>query len=326
MNDQMNLPIQISKDLESKTISIDTLQLIDMLSVGILVLNQQLEIVLWNRWMEDHSNIPKNQAIGKVITDLFPDLKARKFPWKVQAVFKLGHFSFFPQEHYKYLFYFPTRQVIQTSLKEMQQNCIVSPLKNSDGVVEYVAVSVYDVTDTVDFQQQLIKAKKMYENLSLMDELTGVYNRRHLWSRLQEEFARYQRTQQALSFLLLDIDHFKSINDLYGHLAGDSVLKRLCQFIVDSLRKYDIVGRYGGEEFGIILPNTNLSFSVQVAERLRQGVEKTNFAFGEKNLPVTISIGVAEANLSIMSIEKFINHADEALYKAKNDGRNRVCY
>jgi len=305
---------------------IDTLQLIDMLSVGIIVLNRDLEIVLWNRWMEEHSKIDRAQALGKVITGFFPDLETKRFSWKVKAVFKLGHYSFFTQEHYQYLFHFPNQQLIQAGAREMQQNCILSPLKDKEGMVEYVLVSVYDVTDAIVYQQQLIEAKKLYERLSVMDELTAVHNRRHLWQRLQEEFARYFRNGQPLSFLLLDIDHFKCINDHYGHLAGDYVLKELCSIIPSILRTYDIVGRYGGEEFGVILPNTNLSSSLMVAERMRSQVEKYSFVFQQQRLPVTISIGLAEVNPDTPDIEKLIHHADEALYQAKESGRNRVCF
>lgn len=306
--------------------NIDTSQLIDTLSVGVVVLNRNLEIVLWNKWMTEHSKIDKSKAIGKDIIDLFPGLKDKRFLWKVNAVFKLGHFSFFPQEHYQYLFYFPLHQVIQSKAKEMQQDCIVSPLKNEQGVVENVSISVYDVTESVVYQQQLMEAKKTFERLSLMDELTNVYNRRYLWNRLQEEFARFLRTKQPLSFLLLDIDHFKLINDQYGHLAGDFVLKELCQFISSVLRKYDIIGRYGGEEFGLILPNTTLDSSVPVAERIRMKVEKYPFTFEQQKLPITVSIGVAGLTQEIENIEKLINNADEGLYKAKEKGRNCVCY
>lgn len=305
------------------TPNFDILQLIDTLSEGIVVINRRLEIVLWNQWMTEHSKIDKNEALGKNITDLFPELNIREFPWKVQQVFKLGRFCFFPQEHYKYLFYFPTRH---SNTKEMRQNCVISPLKDQNGIVEYVAVSVYNVTDTVIYQQQIIEAKKSNKKLSLMDKLTGVYNRRYLLNRLQEEFARYLRTKHSLSFLLIDIDHFKSINDEYGHLAGDYVLKMLCQFISLVLRRYDIIGKYGDEEFGVILPNTDLSLSIPIAERLREHIKNYDFTFQQKRIPITISIGVTETNQSISNIENLLSHADKALSRAKEKGKNQVYY
>ena len=307
------------------TPNFDILQLIDSLSEGVIVINRRMEIVLWNQWMTEHSKIDKNEALGKNITDLFPELNIREFPWKVQQVFKLGRFCFFPQEHYKYLFYFPNQHSI-ANIKEMRQNCTISPLKDQNGVVEYVVISVYDVTDTVIYHQQFIEAKKSYKKLSLMDELTGVYNRRYLWNRLQEEFARYVRTKHSLSFLLIDIDHFKSINDEYGHLAGDYVLKMLCQFMSLVLRRYDIIGKYGDEEFGVILPNTDLSLSIPIAERLREHIKNYDFIFQQKRIPVTISIGVTETNESISNIENLLSRADEALSKAKEKGKNQVYY
>ncbi|MEW5803453.1 MAG: diguanylate cyclase [bacterium] len=307
-------------------INIDTLQLIDTLNVGIIALNRKMEIVLWNRWMEEHSKIDKDQALGRVITLFFPDIEEKRFSWKVQAVFKLDHHSVFPQEHYQCLFHFPHQRQIQAEVRQMQQNCILSPLKNEEGMVEYVLVTVYDVTDAVIYQQQLITAKKLYERLSAMDELTAVYNRRHLWQRLQEEFARYLRNGQPLSFLLLDIDHFKRINYQYGHMAGDYVLKELCATLPSILRKYDIVGRYEGEEFGVILTNTNISSSLMVAERMRSHVEAHDFVFQQQRIPVTISIGLAEAHCGTTDIEGLIHQAEEALCEAKDKGRNRVCF
>ena len=143
------------------TSNLDISQVVDTLSEGFIVLNRQLEIVLWNRWMAKHSKIGKHEALGKNIIDLFPDLNSREFPRKVQQVFKLGRFSFFPQEHYKYLFYFPNQKVI-ANIREMRQNCLVSPLKDQNGVVNYVTISVYDVTDAAIYQRQLIEAKKSY--------------------------------------------------------------------------------------------------------------------------------------------------------------------
>ena len=158
-----------------------------------------------------------------------------------------------------------------------------------------------------------------------MDGLSVIGNRQHLLDRLGEEMARYNRTKQALSFLLLDIDHYQSIRDRYSHSAVDYIIKVLSQLLPSSLRKYDIVDQYSEEEFGIILPNTNLSLSLQVGERLRSRVENYAFLFGQERLPITVSIGLAEASPSVSDSIELINQAVEALHKARKDGRNCVC-
>ena len=127
-----------------------------------------------------------------------------------------------------------------------------------------------------------------------------------------------------MSLLLFDLDHFKSINDTYGHLAGDAVLIKVADLVRDSLRESDVAGRYGGEEFGIILPDTSGPGAMVVAERLRQSVESTLVSFEKLQIAMSISIGVAEFSATFSNAEDMIAKADEALYKAKQAGRNRV--
>ncbi len=166
---------------------------------------------------------------------------------------------------------------------------------------------------------------KMYE-LASTDDLTGALNKKAISEVINEEFARSQSNNIALTLLMLDIDHFKKINDQFGHLAGDNVLKECSSLIKNKMiRQKDVLGRYGGEEFALVLRETPLQIAVDVAERIRSAVEKNNFAFEEKPIPVTISIGVAAYDSTSTSPEDLIQLADKALYDAKNQGRNRVC-
>lgn len=157
------------------------------------------------------------------------------------------------------------------------------------------------------------------ETVSTTDGLTGLRNRRAFDEKLQDEQQRNARSQQPVSLLLLDIDHFKSYNDRFGHQAGDDALGEVARILQHTVRSYDMAARYGGEEFGVILPNTDKAGALEMAERLRRAVERTEWLKRQ----ITISIGVATLSYG-QSVPALIEEADRALYSAKELGRNRV--
>lgn len=171
----------------------------------------------------------------------------------------------------------------------------------------------------------LENARKMQETKTqaITDALTGVYNRRGLYQLGEFEFQRARRIARPISAMMFDIDRFKQINDRHGHAVGDQVLHQLAQRCLKNSRATDMVGRYGGEEFVMLLAETNLEAARIIAERLRQGVMKAPFITDAGNITITSSIGVAEAR-SADTLETLIERADAALYRAKNSGRNRV--
>lgn len=158
--------------------------------------------------------------------------------------------------------------------------------------------------------------------LSLTDALTGLYNRRHFNAELEREFMRSKRYGGNLCIAIIDIDFFKKINDTYGHLCGDYVLKEVAYLILENFRKTDMVFRYGGEEFVVIMTETSLENSLIPLERLRKTIENNNFIYKGKKITVTISIGV-ETNQTDTT-DEFLNNADKALYQAKQNGRNQT--
>ncbi len=169
--------------------------------------------------------------------------------------------------------------------------------------------------------------------MAFSDELTGLINRRGYYQRFESEIERARRHQTPLCVALVDVDHFKRFNDTYGHLSGDLVLKALAEVFTQNLRRSDVVCRFGGEEFAILLPDTNLKSSVELMERMRQSVEAMELSgFNGEPLKVTISVGVAavntlpKASLHHSEISNTLALADEQLYEAKNNGRNRVCF
>ena len=155
------------------------------------------------------------------------------------------------------------------------------------------------------------------EHRSRTDQLTGLYNRRHFFDEAARRPGRF-------SVVILDVDHFKSINDRFGHLAGDSVLREVATRVRVAIRHEDVACRYGGEEFAVLLPNTDLVASAAIGERIRRAVEAEPFETGSSPLPVTISVGVATIEDDVPGIEVLIDRADRALYQAKTSGRNLV--
>jgi two-component system, cell cycle response regulator len=171
----------------------------------------------------------------------------------------------------------------------------------------------------------LTESNNLLTELSNTDPLTGLYNRRYLMEFLEIEVTRAERTIENLSLLMLDIDHFKKVNDIYGHQSGDAVLKAVADVAKGNLRNYDIAARYGGEEFVVVLPNTPLSEASLVAERLRESVQALSFPAPLDGLTTTVSIGVATfPSTQVDSIETLLEKADDALYRAKHAGRNKV--
>jgi diguanylate cyclase (GGDEF)-like protein len=162
------------------------------------------------------------------------------------------------------------------------------------------------------------------QSLALTDPLTGLQNRRSLFELGRVEFARMQRMQRSICCMMLDLDHFKQINDQYGHMVGDQVLQEFAKRCSSSVREIDLVGRYGGEELIILLPDTDRPTSIQVAERIRSTIADTPIKIFDKEISVTASIGVATQDENTMDLETLIARADQAMYIAKHKGRNRV--
>ena len=160
--------------------------------------------------------------------------------------------------------------------------------------------------------------------LTTVDGLTQISNKRFFMETLEREMARAHRYQRALSLAMFDLDHFKNINDTYGHLAGDYVLKQLASAVKQKIRREDLFARYGGEEFAIILPEISLATALTFSEKIRQLVEQQEFRFENTSIDVTISMGVATADERVKEMEALIKLADENLYAAKAGGRNRV--
>ncbi|SJZ33839.1 PAS domain S-box-containing protein/diguanylate cyclase (GGDEF) domain-containing protein [Trichlorobacter thiogenes] len=292
-------------------------QIFNTINLGLVVLDRELNVTAWNRWMELHSGMPAEKVIGQPVCDLFPALCDNSFIRIVKSVFAFGNYASYSQKLHKYLFPMKNPHGSSAVFPRMQQNCTFGPIRNDNKEIIAVYISVQDVTDFVMYEHKLIQMAKI-------DGLTGIYNRRYLDSRLTEEIERSRRHGNPLSILLLDIDHFKKINDTHGHLCGDYALRKISELLQELVRTSDILGRYGGEEFLCILPETSHEQAVVLAERCREQIATKPLACEDHQARITISIGVTGQHRddTLDSIKK---RADDALYQAKREGRNRVC-
>ncbi len=186
-----------------------------------------------------------------------------------------------------------------------------------------ILLQTKDITKQKIVEQHLNEHARRLTDLALTDELTQIANRRSFVASVQAEITRCSRQQCAMAFVLLDIDHFKNVNDSYGHQAGDEVLRQVARLVKNTLREYDTFGRIGGEEFGIFLAQTDRNTAVEVAERLRQQIADEKLRVEGRELHITLSAGIALAR-GKTSFEQLYADADAALYQAKHSGRNKV--
>jgi two-component system cell cycle response regulator len=181
----------------------------------------------------------------------------------------------------------------------------------------------------VKIGERIINLEQRIMHLANTDYLTGVLNRRAFMERMEGEINRSVRNKKEISIILMDIDHFKKVNDKFGHQVGDLVLQKFTERVLMASRSYDFVGRYGGEEFIVGLPETNMEQSLLIAERMRQNIEEMQLTFPDNPqvaLRITASFGITSCVIeSFEKIDSVIKLADDALYRAKTEGRNRVC-
>lgn len=300
------------------------LEVLQTIDVGMLVVDLEFNVAAWNGFMENHSGIAPQDALGRNLFDVFTDIPRDWFEHKSRTVIQLQNRAFTTWEQRPYVFKFKNNRPITGTAEFMYQNCTFIPVSNIRGQVESLCIIVYDVTDVAVSKMELQKANQQLKHLSRTDRLTSLFNRGYWEELLEAEFRRQQRSNRHTSLVLFDIDHFKPFNDTYGHTVGDDVIRMVADVTRDTIRNTDLAGRYGGEEFGIILPDTPPQEAVQLAERLRERIEEMIVDSHDQKLQVTISLGVAGYDSDLNNHNQWIDKADQALYLSKETGRNRV--
>ncbi len=300
----------------------DVLQNID---VGLVVLDEEFNVQLWNSFMQNHSARSPSDVLGKKIFELFPELPEAWFRRKVQSVSLLRNSAFTTWEQRPYLFRFKNYRPVTGRAEFMYQNSTIIPLSDVKGKVGHTCIILYDVTEIATNRLQLQRANHQLHIISRTDGLTGLLNRKTWEEILQHEFKRFARYGHTCSLLMFDIDHFKRVNDTYGHPAGDEVIRQTAAVVRKCIRDIDVAGRYGGEEFAVILTDTDAQGALIVAERLRKQVEANTVYYEDHVIHFTISIGIAEVHSRMSEPTLWIDSADRGLYRAKRAGRNQ-CY
>jgi diguanylate cyclase (GGDEF)-like protein len=295
---------------------------VERVGFGIFVLDRDMKVLMWNRFMQDHSGFAPEQVVGKSLFTHFPELPRVWLSRKIESVFQLGTFAFSSWEQRPYLFRFDHDRPITGGVDFMQQDCTFMPLMRDREVVA-VCVTISDVTHVSIVQREREEAVAKLQEYADRDGLTGIANRRYFEARLRDEFTRWQRYGGDMSVLLFDLDHFKKINDQFGHGVGDTVLRLMAQRVSAVLRAQDSFGRFGGEEFALLLPCTPLEDAMQVAEKIRHAIGDLPVDVQGVCVPVTASVGGAAARVGVPNYDVLINEADAALYSAKRQGRNR---
>ncbi len=215
----------------------------------------------------------------------------------------------------------------QNTINKRWYQCRDQAIEWVDGRLVRMEIAT-DITERKQAEDELKAAKELAEELANKDELTGLNNRRAFFEQSNQVFKQARRFKHPLSVLMMDIDHFKRINDNYGHAVGDKALKVISQFLHSMTREIDIVARMGGEEFAFVLPETGREEAVNLAERLRRKIESTIIVHNDKQFHVTVSFGVFSCLTENETLDSMLTKADDALYIAKKKGRNqiKVCY
>jgi diguanylate cyclase (GGDEF)-like protein len=298
--------------------------ILDRLNCGIIVVDQNYSIVLWNKYLESHSRLQFKDLQNKNLFECIPNLPVNWLSRKIESVYTFKNFSFTSWKERPYLIPLPHHHTKSVEIDFMRQDCTFIPILVNKSDVKYVCIMLVDVTETCIYQSELTKSVSQLKTLSRIDGLTGLLNRRMVDEKLHDEFKRSKRYDSAFSFAIIDLDHFKNINDTYGHSGGDEVLREVSKTLSHSFRETDIVGRFGGEEFAVIMPNTNLDHAQATLERCRHQIEKLCIQHNDQSISVTASIGYSIFRETVDTFEIIVKEADDALYQSKENGRNKT--
>ena len=298
-------------------------ELLDSIEVGIAVLDRNFKVQVWNKFLENHGAKKAEAIIGDSLFSHFPEIEEKWLRTKVDPVFNLKSPVFIIWEQRPYLFKFACNRPVTSAAEFMYQNVTMFPIVDKRGNVERFCMLVYDVTEQALGKRGMEHLNEELKTASRVDGLTGLYNRRYWQERFDEMHKLCVRREKPSTALMLDIHHFKRINDTYGHQAGDKVIKMLAALIKRCVRETDLAGRYGGEEFAIILNDSSVEDAKIVAERIRQLAQRLVVEHEGESISFTVSLGLAQFSPDFKGAMAWLECADQALYEAKENGRNQ---
>ena len=298
--------------------------MLESVEVGLVILDLDYRVQAWNGFMANHSGINAHRIRDRVLFEAFPELPQTWLERKIETVIQLNVRAFTSWEQRPYLFRFRNSRPITGIDEFMFQNLTISPISGPDGEVEKICLMIYDVTEVASGRLALERANALLAKLSKTDRLTGLLNRGTWEQLLDVEFERFRRYAHDTSVVILDIDNLKTINDSHGHVVGDEVIQHTAELIRRNLRGSDVAGRYGGEKFGIIMPETDTVSAITLCERIRASVASSVISTANGGLSYTVSLGVATLDGDVENYMAWLNQADDALKAAKDGGRNQV--
>ena len=303
--------------------AIDYASVTAQLPMGVLILDQQQRVCFWNEWLANHSGIAAATAVGQPLAELLPELRSSRFWSALDQVLRYRLPQLLSQALNRYILPLRSHHHSRYGIEYMQQQVRILPLHGSDGH-DYALVTVQDVTESAIRAKAMVSMMQRLKEVSLRDPLTNLFNRRMMWNWLDQQMKEAQRYNKQIGCLLIDIDHFKQLNDTHGHQVGDDVLKGFARCVEQQLRDADLFVRYGGEEFVVLLPGSHYIQLGIVAKRVLEAVRES--ALG--GLPaggVTCSIGAScYRPATPCGADELLRRADKRLYEAKRTGRNRV--
>lgn len=293
----------------------DEKTILDTIENGILIVNTDLKILFWNRWLVLHTGITKEEAEDNFLSNLFPATNFNLLKRKVKIAVKLGSSTFTSSSVEKFVIPIKLKKISTSIFRHMRQDTVITPLED-----EQTSIIIYDTTPLLEAKAIIDDQLLAMEKQATTDPLTGCYNRKMFNDLFRSETKKATRHNKKFSLIILDIDNFKSVNDTYGHLTGDEVLKKIASLACASIRESDIFARWGGEEFAVLLPETDMEGGAVLAEKIRVNIKNHHF---DQAGNLTCSFGVCQYNAEEVG-DTLISNADWALYHAKNHGKNQV--
>jgi diguanylate cyclase (GGDEF)-like protein len=290
---------------------------------GIIVLDKNLNILAWNKWLEIFTNKLEKDVVNQNICNLFDYINKKKLIRRIKTVLVTNNPVFYNTDQNGFLIDITYQSITHSKFKSMQQYITIVPYDLEEG---QVCLFIYDKTSLCETNAKLNDLNMELKDLTHRDHLTGLYNRRFFADEAIRAISISLRKKSPFSIIMMDIDNFKNINDTYGHHYGDKVICEVSDRLKKLIRKSDVAVRFGGEEFVLLLYETTQEDALKVAENIRREIDNLSMNCGEHIINFTISFGVTQfdAIKDETNIENTIARADHALYKAKQTGRNRV--
>jgi diguanylate cyclase (GGDEF)-like protein/PAS domain S-box-containing protein len=291
---------------------------LDHIPLGVLVIDPELRVVFWNACLEEWTGIARADVVGRDVRERVPQLWKPRYASRLRNLFENGAPCVFSSQLHPHLVPAPLRS---GRLRVEHTTAVAIP---NEGGGYLALLTLQDVTSLTDAMAELRRARDEARERASTDALTGVGNRSHFLATAGRALAQARRHHRDLSLLMLDVDRFKTINDTYGHAAGDAVLLSLVRVCTGVLREGDVLGRLGGDEFAVLLPETGPDRAAQVADRLHEALGRQGSEWEGRRLPLEVSVGVASLASEVDTLDALLGRADEALYEAKRQGRNCV--